>query len=142
MAFNLDRFKKAQSYDYTTALEEIRAGEKQSHWMWYIFPQLEELGYSEMAKYYGIKGIEEARAYLADELLRSRLVEISEALLSLKSNDASLVMGYPDDIKLRSSMTLFLLASGENTPDGALFQKVLDKFFAGKPDERTVKLCS
>lgn len=142
MSFNLDRFKKAQSYDYTTALEEIRAGEKQSHWMWYIFPQLEELGYSEIAKYYGIKGIEEARAYLADELLRSRLVEISQALLSLKSNDASLVMGYPDDIKLKSSMTLFLLAAGENTPDGALFQKVLDKFFAGKPDDRTVKLCS
>ena len=145
MTYDLSRFKKAQEHSYETALSEIRAGEKQSHWMWYIFPQLEGLGFSEISQYYGIKGMEEARAYLADDLLRARLVEISQALLSLKSNDATQVMGYPDDLKLKSSMTLFLLAakdSGERYANEVeVFKEVLDKFFGGKMDERTVERC-
>ena len=107
MPHDLTRFKKAQEHDYETALAEIRSGQKQSHWMWYIFPQLDGLGFSEISQYYGIKGIEEARAYLADDFLRSHLVEISERLLALESNNATQVMGYPDDLKLKSSMTLF-----------------------------------
>ena len=84
MPQTLTRFKTAQSRAYQTALAEIRAGKKQSHWMWYIFPQLEGIGFSEISHYYGIRGMEEARAYLADDLLRSRLLEISEALLAAK----------------------------------------------------------
>ena len=145
MAYDLSRFKKAQEHSYETALSEIRAGEKQSHWMWFIFPQLEGLGFSEIAQYYGIKGIEEACAYLADDLLRARLVEISQALLALESNDATQVMGYPDDLKLKSSMTLFLLVAkdgGERYAKGAEgFKGVLEKFFGGKIDERTVEMC-
>ena len=145
MPYDLSRFKKAQENSYKTALSEIRTGEKQSHWMWYIFPQLEGLGFSEIARYYGIKGIEEARAYLADDLLRTRLAEISQALLSLKSNDATQVMGYPDDLKLKSSMTLFLLAakdSGERyVKEAEVFKGVLEKFFDGEMDKLTVGMC-
>ena len=90
--FNLDRFKKAQTRDYATALSEIKNGRKESHWMWYIFPQLKGLGFSSMAEFYGIDGLAEAKAYIADDLLRGRLVEISEALLSLPSSDAREVM--------------------------------------------------
>lgn len=141
MNYDLGRFKKAQERDYEVALSEIRAGEKQSHWMWYIFPQLAGLGFSEISEYYGIKGIEEARAYLADDELRSRLVEISAALLSIESNDATRVMGYPDDLKLKSSMTLFREAAGEGSAEGATFQAVLDKFFGGISDARTISMC-
>ena len=145
MTYEVSRFKKAQSHTYETALSEIRAGEKQSHWMWFIFPQLEGLGFSEIAQYYGIKGIAEARAYLADDLLRTHLVEISQALLALDSNDATAVMGYPDDLKLKSSMTLFLLVAkdgGERyAKEAEVFKGVLEKFFGGKMDERTVEMC-
>ena len=143
MPHDLTRFKKAQERDYETALTEIRAGEKQSHWMWYIFPQLAGLGFSEISKYYGIKGIEEARAYLADDFLRSHLVEISEGLLVLESNNATQVMGYPDDLKLKSSMTLFLLASGHNAKyekEARMFKAVLDKYFGGEMDGQTVEM--
>ena len=113
--------------------------------MWFIFPQFEGLGFSEIAQYYGIKGIAEARTYLADDLLRARLVEISQALLALDSNDATQVMGYPDDLKLKSCMTLFLLAAkdgGERyAREGELFKGVLEKFFDGELDERTVEMC-
>ena len=145
MNYDLSRFKKAQEHSYKAALSEIRAGEKQSHWMWYSFPQLEGLGFSEIAHYYGIKGIAEARAYLADDLLRTRLVEISQALLALESNNATQVMGYPDDLKLKSSMTLFLLAAkdGEEryAKEAEVFKGVLEKFFDGKMDDRTVEMC-
>ena len=141
MSYDLTRFKKAQARDYKTAFSEICAGRKQSHWIWYIFPQLEGLGFSEMAQYYGIKNLEEARAYLADSELCSRLVEISRALLALDSSDATAVMGYPDDLKLKSCMTLFLLAAQKDSVEAALFQAVLDKFFGGKSDERTVQMC-
>ena len=143
MPHDLTRFKKAQERDYETALAEIRAGEKQSHWMWYIFPQLEGLGFSEISQYYGIKGIEEAREYLADDLLRSHLVEISEGLLALESNNATQVMGYPDDLKLKSSMTLFLLATGCDSKyekEARVFKAVLDKYFGGEMDKQTVEM--
>ena len=143
MPHDLTRFKKAQECDYEIALAEIRAGEKQSHWMWYIFPQLEGLGFSEISQYYGIKEIEEARAYLADDFLRSHLVEISESLLALESNNATQVMGYPDDLKLKSSMTLFLLASGHDSKyekEARVFKAVLDKYFGGEMDAQTVEM--
>ena len=133
---DLSRFIKAQETDYEQALAEIRSGHKRSHWIWYIFPQIDGLGFSSTAKYYAIKDRKEAEDYLKDELLRERLVEISEALLQLKSDDAGEVMGYPDDLKLRSSMTLFR----EVAPEMDVFQKVLDKFFDGKPDQRTIEL--
>lgn len=132
----LKRFLDAQERDYEQALREIRSGRKQSHWIWYIFPQLEALGYSSTAKYYGIRDLDEAKAYLAEPTLRSRLIEISEALLALPENDPSIVMGYPDDLKLRSSMTLFSAAA----PDCPVFQQVLDKYYGGKPDPRTLEL--
>ncbi|WP_294158510.1 DUF1810 domain-containing protein [uncultured Selenomonas sp.] len=132
----LERFLKAQEGDYEIALSEIRAGRKRSHWIWYIFPQLKGLGRSGTSEYYGISGMEEAKAYLENPVLCGRLVEISEALLGLESNDADDVMGFPDNLKLRSSMTLFALAE----PECKVFQKVLDKFFDGAMDERTVEL--
>ena len=145
MTYDVSRFKKAQSHSYEIALSEIREGEKQSHWMWYIFPQLEGLGFSEIAQYYGIKGIAEARAYLADDLLRMRLVGISQALLALDATDATAVMGYPDDLKLKSSMTLFLLAAEDGgaryAKEAEVFRGVLEKFFEGEMDERTVEIC-
>ena len=144
MPHDLTRFKSAQSRDYKTALAEIRAGKKRSHWMWYIFPQLEGLGFSEISHYYGIRGMEEARAYLADSLLRSRLLEISEALLALKANNATEVMGCPDDMKLKSCMTLFLLAAQNDSAyekEAGVFKDVLEKFFGGQMDERTVGMC-
>ena len=132
----LKRFLDAQEGDYEQALREILSGRKRSHWIWYIFPQLKALGYSSTAKYYGIRDLDEAKAYLAEPTLRSRLIEISEALLTLPENDPSIVMGYPDDLKLRSSMTLFLAAD----PDCPVFQLVLDKYYGGKPDPRTLEL--
>ena len=132
----LKRFLDAQEHDYKQALQEIRRGRKQSHWIWYIFPQLEALGRSGTAKYYGIRDLEEAKAYLAEPTLRSRLIEISEALLELPESDPRRVMGYPDDLKLRSSMTLFAAAD----PDCPVFRQVLDKYFNGKPDPLTLEL--
>ena len=134
--YDLSRFIKAQETDYERALSEIRSGHKRSHWIWYIFPQITGLGFSSTAQYYAIKDRKEAEEYLKNDLLRERLVEISEALLLLESNDAGDVMGYPDDLKLRSSMTLF----HEVAPEIDVFQKVLDKFFEGKPDQKTIEL--
>lgn len=132
----LKRFLDAQQYEYDRALQEIRGGRKRSHWIWFIFPQLKELGYSDTAKFYGIRDLAEAKAYLAEPTLRARLIEISEALLKLPENDPNKVMGYPDDLKLRSSMTLFAAAD----PDCPVFQQVLDKYFGGQPDQRTLDL--
>lgn len=137
MAYDLTRFLKAQEDDYATALAEIKAGHKRSHWIWYIFPQVKGLGMSAMSDFYGLDGIGEAKAYLDNDILRKRLLEISKALLSLQANDATEVMGYPDDMKLHSSMTIFHLAA----PDEPVFRAVLDKFFAGKLDKNTLALC-
>ena len=136
MGFDLDRFKKAQEEDYPYALQEIKAGRKRSHWIWYIFPQLKGLGFSSMSEYYGIDGRSEAKAYIADSVLRARLVEISQALLALESNNPTQVMGDPDDLKLKSSMTLF----AEVAPDILVFEQVLQKFFAGEKDAKTLQL--
>ena len=133
---NLERFVKAQAGVYETALEEMRRGRKESHWIWYIFPQLKGLGLSETAQYYGIDGMAEAKAYLNHETLRKRLIEISEALLALPTDDALAVMGSPDNLKLCSSMTLFAMADKR----GEVFHKVLDKFYGGQMDKRTLEL--
>lgn len=131
----LERFVKAQEHSYRTALSEIKSGQKMSHWMWYIFPQLKALGYSPTAKYYGIVDRKEAEDYIAHPVLGWRLREISGELLKLESSDPGYVMGYPDDLKLKSSMTLFLEVSGDQ-----VFQQVLDKFFQGEKDHKTEQL--
>ncbi|TGY95184.1 DUF1810 domain-containing protein [Petralouisia muris] len=136
MKEGLKRFLTAQQSSYPTALQEIQNGQKRSHWMWFIFPQIAGLGYSEMAQYYAIKDMEEAKEYLKNEVLRRRLLEISQALLETESDDAAYVMGWPDDMKLKSSMTLFLLAE----PECKTFQKVLDKFFHGETDQKTEEI--
>lgn len=132
---SLDRFIEAQEYSYTAALEEIRTGRKRSHWMWYVFPQMKGLGFSSTAQYYGIRDRKEAMSYLDHTVLGVRLREISSVLLTLESSDPSEVFGYPDDLKLKSSMTLFYLVSREK-----LFMSVLEKFFCGEIDEKTVEL--
>jgi uncharacterized protein (DUF1810 family) len=132
----LGRFLSAQERDYPTALAEMRQGRKQRHWMWYIFPQIQGLGHSSMAQHYAIRDLAEAKEYLAHPVLGSRLVEISRVLLTLPGNNAIVVMGSPDDMKLRSCMTLFSMVSGAD----AVFSDVLAKFFKSKPDERTVEI--
>ena len=136
MAADLNRFLKAQEQDYEQALREIRSGRKRSHWMWYIFPQIQGLGFSPTAQYYAIRDLQEARDYLAHPVLGARLKEISSALLDLNGLSASEIFGYPDDLKLRSSMTLFRMADW-NEP---VFLEVLEKYYDGKPDARTVEL--
>lgn len=136
MTYDLQRFKDAQEQDYQTALAEIRAGRKQSHWIWYVFPQLKGLGRSAMCAHYGIDGMGEATAYLADGILRERLVEISRALLSLDGSDPVAVMGGIDALKLRSSMTLFSLVPGTDP----VFQEVLDRYYGGEPDPLTLRI--
>ena len=133
---SLDRFLEAQERMYEIALKEIKNGEKESHWMWYIFPQLRGLGRSQMAYAYGINGIEEAKAYLAHPVLSARLNEICEALLEHKGEDIEDILGDIDAMKLCSSMTLFGLVS-EN---GSVFHQVLYCFYDGNMDERTIKL--
>ena len=134
--YDLRRFISAQKQDYLTALEEIRRGRKRSHWMWYIFPQLWGLGMSSTSYFYGIESLEEARAFLDDPYLGGNLREISQALLSLDTGDARSVMGSPDDLKLRSSMTLFSLAA----PEEPVFKKVLEKFYRGVQDPATLRI--
>lgn len=132
----MKKFLDAQKRDYEQALQEIRAGRKQSHWIWYIFPQLKALGRSDTAQYYGIRDLAEAKEYLSEPSLRAHLIEISEALLALPGNDPHAVMGYPDHLKLRSSMTLFAAAA----PDIPVFQQVLDKYYHGRPDPKTLEI--
>ena len=133
---SLNRFLEAQEHMYATALEESKNGEKESHWMWYIFPQLRGLGYSPMSYLYGINGIEEARAYLAHPVLSARLVEISKALLAHRTKCIRDIMGDIDAIKLRSSMTLFASISESNS----VFHQILDCFYGGTMDKMTLKL--
>ena len=133
--YNLERFIVAQENSYAIALEEIKNGRKLSHWIWYIFPQLEDLGHSATAKFYGIKNKEEAIAYLQNEYLRNNLIEISEALYLIDDNISN-IMGYPDDLKVKSSMTLFNYIN----PNITAFQNVLDKFYNGENDQKTLKL--
>ena len=132
-SFDLNRFIEAQDTAYPYALHELKEGCKRSHWMWYIFPQLIGLGHSRMSNYYGISGIEEAKAYLDNPILNQRLREVCEIILSLETNDAREVFGGIDSRKLKSSMTLFDLASPND-----VFDRVLNKFFEGNQCNRTL----
>ena len=134
--YGLNRFKKAQGHDYPAALEEVRTGRKKSHWIWYIFPQLKGLEFSGMSDFYGIGGLAEAKAYLEDTLLKSRLMEITEALLDTGKKDSSEIFGYPDDLKVHSSMTLFAYAD----PQEPVYRRVLDQFYGGREDQGTVRI--
>lgn len=133
--YNLDRFINAQERDYQVALQEIKNGYKRSHWMWYIFPQLVDLGYSTTAKFYGIKNKDEAIAYLKNEYLKNNLIEISKVLYELDDNISN-ILGYPDDLKLKSCMTLFSYAD----PSIDIFNKIIDKFYNGEQDSKTLEL--
>ena len=135
MRYDLKRFKDAQERVYEKALKEIRNGHKDTHWIWYIFPQLKGLGYSSTSNYYGITSKEEAEAYFNDPLLSARLRQIAEALLELEENDPVRVLGGIDAQKLQSSMTLFDQISGHD-----VFEKVLDKFYRGERDRRTLEM--
>lgn len=130
---DLERFLVAQAHVYPYALSEIKNGHKRSHWIWFIFPQIQGLGYSVKAQYYAIKNIEEAKAYMTHPILSKRLIEISNALLAVPTNDVREVMGYPDDLKIKSCMTLFSIVSVN-----PIFQQVLNKFFNGEKDEQTI----
>lgn len=138
MRDRLERFIEPQEQDYEQALKEIRNGRKVSHWIWYIFPQLRGLGKRYMSDYYGIRDLDEAKAFLQDPYLGKHLQKISEALLNLDNDNATQIMGRPDDMKLKSSMTLFACADPEN----AVFEKVLEKFYNGHKDGRTLKMLS
>ena len=133
---DLSRFVEAHDRSYSRALEEIREGRKQSHWMWYIFPQIVGLGLNSTSRFYAIADLEEARAYMQHPMLGAHMIEICGVLLGLSANDAEDVMGYPDDLKLRSSMTLFSQA----VPSVKIFQQVLDKYFDGKMDQKTLEI--
>lgn len=133
---DITRFIKAQERTHASALRELKNGYKSSHWSWWEIPQIIGLGMTSTSRQYAIRDLVEAKEYLANEALRAHLLELCDALLSLKTNDAEYVMGYPDDLKLRSCMTLFQAAD----PDCGTFQAVLDKFFGGKPDERTLRI--
>ncbi len=133
---DLNRFLKAQEGVYDRALAELRAGEKRSHWMWFIFPQIEGLGHSPTTRLYSIKSLEEARQYLAHPVLGPRLKECAEAVMAVHGRSASDIFGHPDDWKLQSSMTLFELVSGPHSA----FERVLEKYYQGKRDSRTLQI--
>jgi len=133
--YNLERFIDAQEASYEIALSEIKSGRKKSHWMWYIFPQVQGLGFSETSKFYAIKDIGEAKAFLEHPILGERLVRICNALLHIESDNAHNIFGSPDDLKLRSSMTLF--SSLNINP---VLQKLLEKFFNGMKDDKTLQI--
>ena len=139
MGFNLERFLKAQESSYDIALQELNDGRKRSHWMWYIFPQLKALGYSETALYYGIADMEETKSYLAHPILKARLVACCEAILLHKDKSALRILGDIDAMKLKSSMTLFALASDE---ENSVFHQVLTQFYDGKMDDKTKEILS
>ena len=131
----LTKFITAQQEDFNMALSEIKNGHKQSHWIWYIFPQIVGLGRSTTSEYYAIKNLSEARMYLKNEYLHNNLLTICQALLDLETSDAEEVMGRIDAMKLKSSMTLFTLADSEEQ----VFKAVLDKFFCGKKKKKTIE---
>ncbi len=133
---DLNRFISAQEGVYDRALAELRGGLKRTHWMWYIFPQIDGLGHSPTTRQYSIKSLEEARQYLAHPVLGARLVECAEAVLAVSGLSAADIFGHPDDWKLQSSMTLFELVSGP----GSAFERVLDKYYQGKRDARTLQI--
>jgi len=135
---DLNRFIEAQEWQYAIALSEIKSGSKKSHWMWFIFPQIAGLGFSDVSKFYAIKNLDEAKAYLNHEVLGARLKEITQVLLMQETDNANLILGSPDDLKLHSCMTLFAIVDEENLDN--VFEKVIAKFFMGKYDRRTVEI--
>jgi uncharacterized protein (DUF1810 family) len=134
--FDLARFVEAQRGAYEQACAELRRGRKMGHWMWFVFPQMAGLGMSAMSGRYAIGSLEEAKAYLAHAVLGARLREISEIVLGIEGRTVEEIFGWPDDVKLRSSMTLFAAASG----DEAVFVGVLEKYFGGERDAKTVEM--
>jgi uncharacterized protein (DUF1810 family) len=135
-AFQLSRFVQAQQDDFKTALAEIRSGQKRTHWMWYIFPQLDGLAFSPTSKHYGIKSLNEATAYLEHTVLGPRLLQCAEAALGVEGRSATEVFGSPDDLKLRSCATLFACVS----PPGSVFHRLLEKYYGGEADRKTLQL--
>jgi uncharacterized protein (DUF1810 family) len=134
--FNLKRFLDAQNPVYARACSELKAGEKRSHWMWFIFPQIAGLGYSAMATTYAIGSLEEAKAYLEHPVLGPRLIECTELVNGISGRNINDIFGYPDDLKFCSSMTLFAKAA----PDNPTFTQAIEKYFGGKYDQRTEEL--
>lgn len=134
--FDLERFVEAQAGNHAQALEELRAGRKRSHWMWFVFPQFDGLGMSSTSRHFAIRSLEEARAYLRHPVLGPRLLECTKAVNALAGRTAHEIFGSPDDVKFRSSLTLFELVSGED----AVFTSALEKYFAGERDDRTLEL--
>lgn len=131
--FDLERFRAAQASAYDGALAEIRAGRKVGHWIWFVFPQLVGLGRSELSRTYGLRSLDEARAYLADPVLGPRLVEVAGALLAVEGRSAEAILGDIDALKVRSSLTLFHRAA----PDEPVFRAVLERYYGGVPDPAT-----
>ncbi len=136
---DLIRFVNAQDAIYTQVIEELANGCKQSHWMWFIFPQLKGLGQSAMAQRYAIRDLGQARLYLADPILRARLRQAVRLMMSHKSKSALEILGSPDDLKFRSCLTLFREAASDNS-DRILLTEALDQFYGGQPDRRTLEL--
>lgn len=134
--FNLARFVRAQEHDFERALREIRSGRKRTHWMWYIFPQVDGLGFSEMSRTYGVQSAAEAEAYLRHPVLGPRLLQCAEAAASVAGRSAFEIFGSPDDMKLRSCATLFASVS----PAGSVFERLLARYFGGAPDDDTLRL--
>jgi len=135
-AYNLQRFLTAQAPVYNTVLAELRAGRKSSHWIWFIFPQIAGLGHSAMAQQFAINSLDEAKAYLQHPVLGQRLRECTQLVLNVEGRSADEIFGYPDNLKFRSCMTLFMTATTDNT----LFKAVLDKYFDGQPDQLTLDI--
>lgn len=133
---DLNRFLSAQEGVYERALAELKRGRKMTHWMWYIFPQIDGLGYSPTAKRYSIKSVEEARQYLSHPVLGKRLLECTDAVVALMGGSASEIFGYPDDLKFKSSMTLFEKIAGP----GSVFSSALDRYCHGERDAATLRL--
>jgi uncharacterized protein (DUF1810 family) len=138
MEHNLERFITAQKAVFQTAIAELQNGRKESHWMWYIFPQIQGLGFTETSKFYAIKNLQEAKEFLNHRVLGPRLILISSVLLDSPLKDAHKIFGSPDDLKLHSSMTLF----SEVPNADPVFKKVLDKFFESRKDNKTLKMLS
>lgn len=132
----LKRFLSAQDGVYERALSELKDGQKRTHWMWYIFPQIDGLGYSPTARHYAIRSHEEARQYLNHPVLGKRLLECTEAVVALRGGSLSEIFGYPDDMKFRSSMTLFEQVAGP----GSVFSSALDRYCKGERDTATLRL--
>lgn len=134
--FDLDRFLKAQKGDYEIVLSEIKDGQKRSHWMWYIFPQIDGLGFSSMSIRYAIKSIDEAKEYLNHPVLGARLLECAQAVIDVEGRSIAEIFGSPDDLKLRSCATLFASVSPSS---GSVFERILDKYYHGERDNRTLE---